>query len=115
MYGYSVSGAESEGSSFANLTGQPVPEGFSLTIIPSLLFGSLISATDPGELKSPPPPRPVCQNTLTLCVGMVLLALVGGVKFHPGSIGPIYPLFWDFSLPDWTIIAIQIDVAVIAP
>ena len=48
MYGYAVSGAEAVNSSFANSTGYPVPKGFSVTIIPSLLFGSLISATDPG-------------------------------------------------------------------
>ena len=50
MYGYSLSGAESENSAFANLTGIPVAKGFSDSIIPSLLFGSLISATDPGML-----------------------------------------------------------------
>ena len=49
MYGYSVSGVETENSAFANLTNRPVPSGFSTSIIPSLLFGSLISATDPGE------------------------------------------------------------------
>ena len=49
MYGYAVSGAEGEGSAFANLTGNPVPSGFSQSIIFSLLFGSLISATDPGK------------------------------------------------------------------
>ena len=49
MYGYSVSGAESETSAFANKTGKFVPEAFSASIIPSLLFGSLISATDPGK------------------------------------------------------------------
>ena len=48
MYGYTQSGAEAMGTSFANLTGYPIPPGFSRTIIPSLLFGSLISATDPG-------------------------------------------------------------------
>ncbi len=51
MYGYSVSQVESEGSAFANLTNRPVPDGFSASIIPSLLFGSLISATDPGKLE----------------------------------------------------------------
>ena len=50
MYGYSVSGAESKDSAFANATNHFVPEGFSESIIPSLLFGSLISATDPGKL-----------------------------------------------------------------
>lgn len=35
---------------FANRTGRPVPDGFTKSAIPSLLFGSLISATDPGEL-----------------------------------------------------------------
>lgn len=55
MYGYSKSGAELEGSSFANLTGKPVPAKFAETIIPSLLFGSLISATDPGEISSVTP------------------------------------------------------------
>ena len=49
MYGYSLSGAETEGSFLANATGFPVPEQFSASIIPSLLFGSLISATDPGK------------------------------------------------------------------
>ena len=49
MYGYTLSGAETAGSAFANLTGNPIPDGFSKSIIPSLLFGSLISATDPGE------------------------------------------------------------------
>ena len=49
MYGYAVSGAEAEGSAFANLTNRPVPEDFRESIIPSLLFGSLISATDPGK------------------------------------------------------------------
>ena len=49
MYGYSLSGAESQGSLFANLTTFHVPEQFSKSIIPSLLFGALISATDPGE------------------------------------------------------------------
>ncbi len=48
MYGYAVSGAEDVGSLVANATGYPVPEGFKLSLIPSLLFGSLISATDPG-------------------------------------------------------------------
>ena len=48
MYGYTQSGAEAKGTSFANLTGYPIPPGFSRTIIPSLLFGSLITATDPG-------------------------------------------------------------------
>ena len=49
MYGYSVSGAETVDSWFANRTGRPVPDGFTKSAIPSLLFGSLISATDPGE------------------------------------------------------------------
>lgn len=49
MYGYSVSGAETENSWFANLTGRAIPKGFTKSAIPSLLFGSLISATDPGE------------------------------------------------------------------
>lgn len=48
MYGYSVSGVETAGSAFANLTGFPIPNGYRESIIPSLLFGSLISATDPG-------------------------------------------------------------------
>lgn len=48
MFGYAVSGAEGEGSLVANATGYPVPGDFSISIIPSLLFGSLISATDPG-------------------------------------------------------------------
>lgn len=47
MYGYTLSGAETAGSAFANLTGNPIPSGFGKSIIPSLLFGSLISATDP--------------------------------------------------------------------
>ena len=48
MYGYTLTGLEVEGSNFAKLTGQPIPGEFKQTIIPSLLFGSLISATDPG-------------------------------------------------------------------
>ena len=52
MYGYSLSGAESEGSFLANATGYPVPQQFSNSIIPSLLFGSLISATDPGKSRT---------------------------------------------------------------
>ena len=48
MYGYTQTGLEVEGSNFAKLTGQPIPGQFKQTIIPSLLFGSLISATDPG-------------------------------------------------------------------
>jgi sodium/hydrogen exchanger-like protein 6/7 len=47
MYGYTLTGLEVEGSNFAKLTGQPIPGEFKQTIIPSLLFGSLISATDP--------------------------------------------------------------------
>lgn len=38
---------------FANRTGNPVPDGFTKSAIPSLLFGSLISATDPGESALP--------------------------------------------------------------
>ena len=49
MYGYSISGAETIDSWFANKTGHPIPDGFTKSAIPSLLFGSLISATDPGE------------------------------------------------------------------
>ncbi len=49
MYGYAVSGAEGPGSLVANLTTFPVPDGFKESIVPSLLFGSLISATDPGK------------------------------------------------------------------
>ncbi len=49
MYGYAVSGAEGAGSLVANLTTYPVPDGFKTSIVPSLLFGSLISATDPGK------------------------------------------------------------------
>ncbi len=50
MYGYAVSGAEGAGSLVANLTTYPVPDGFKTSIVPSLLFGSLISATDPGKV-----------------------------------------------------------------
>ena len=49
MYGYSISGAETVDSWFANATGNPIPDGFKESAIPSLLFGSLISATDPGK------------------------------------------------------------------
>ena len=48
MYGYSLSGAETADSWFANKTNRPIPFGFTQSAIPSLLFGSLISATDPG-------------------------------------------------------------------
>ncbi len=48
MYGYTMSGLESEGSAFADASGYPIPKEYSRGIIPSLLFGSLISATDPG-------------------------------------------------------------------
>ena len=48
MYGYTQTGLELEGSAFASATGRPIPNEFKQSIIPSLLFGSLISATDPG-------------------------------------------------------------------
>ena len=50
MYGYAISGAETMDSWFANATGHPIPDGFTKSAIPSLLFGSLISATDPGKI-----------------------------------------------------------------
>ena len=71
MYGYSVSGAESEGSAFANLTGNPVPAKFSASIIPSLLFGSLISATDPGKYGVESLPLN-CASPLLECSGHYL-------------------------------------------
>ena len=48
MYGYTQTGLEKEGQGLARLTNVPIPLQFQETIIPSLLFGSLISATDPG-------------------------------------------------------------------
>ena len=56
MYGYTQTGLEVEGSNFATLTGTPIPAEFKQTIIPSLLFGSLISATDPGIIHIHTPP-----------------------------------------------------------
>jgi sodium/hydrogen exchanger-like protein 6/7 len=47
MYGYTQTNFETEGSKLADATGNPIPADFQKTIIPSLLFGSLISATDP--------------------------------------------------------------------
>lgn len=45
MYSWALSGID---NSIAEVSGLPgVPEGFKKSIIPSLLFGSLISATDP--------------------------------------------------------------------
>ena len=83
MYGYTQSGAEAMGTSFANLTGYPIPPGFSRTIIPSLLFGSLISATDPGmecirswkEICSTAFPHP--DGTLVSCPPHTMSCLEG--------------------------------------
>jgi NhaP-type Na+/H+ or K+/H+ antiporter len=50
MYGWALSGVDnyfSEQAQKANLTLPGSPEHFNQSIIPSLLFGSLISATDP--------------------------------------------------------------------
>lgn len=50
MYGWVLSTIDdkiSEGFASRNITVPGAPEGFGLSIIPSLLFGSLISATDP--------------------------------------------------------------------
>lgn len=47
MYAYAKSGAEAMGTATANSTGYPLPVGFANSAIPSLLFGALISATDP--------------------------------------------------------------------
>ena len=60
MYGYSISGAETVDSWFANATGHPIPDGFTKSAIPSLLFGSLISATDPGKTANI-----MCSSNLT--------------------------------------------------
>ena len=50
MYGYVLSGIDnkiSEAAAGGNVSIAGSPEGFNKSIIPSLLFGSLISATDP--------------------------------------------------------------------
>ena len=45
MFGWVLSGIDNSIADVSSLPG--VPSGFKDTIIPSLLFGSLISATDP--------------------------------------------------------------------
>ena len=49
MYGYTQTNFETVGSTAASVTGTAIPDSFKESIIPSLLFGSLISATDPGS------------------------------------------------------------------
>lgn len=47
MYGYTLTNFEGVNTTVANATHYPIPEEFKDSMIPSLLFGSLISATDP--------------------------------------------------------------------